>query len=193
MHWWRRKSREQDLDRELRSHLDLEAEEQQEAGLPPDGIIKTRIAFEQLISRGIGDTIRVSLTVPNERKPEEERLVKTFREICDEAKGRIRETTPEQVQALIEEAGRDWLLIDVREQDEYRGGHHYACGSRPRQPCRHGPHRCRGLWRPRRQPHGRMDINAECRAGRTGRRGRFALGALHRDAASCSARYRGVT
>ena len=30
-----------------------------EAGLPPDGIIKTRIAFEQLISRGIGDTIRV--------------------------------------------------------------------------------------------------------------------------------------
>ena len=27
-----------------------------EAGLPPDGIIKTRIAFEQLVSRGIGDT-----------------------------------------------------------------------------------------------------------------------------------------
>lgn len=42
-----------------------------EAGLPPDGIIKTRIAFEQLISRGIGDTIRVSLTVPNHRKGEE--------------------------------------------------------------------------------------------------------------------------
>ncbi len=42
-----------------------------EAGLPPDGIIKTRIAFEQLIGRGIGDTIRVSLTVPNPRKPEE--------------------------------------------------------------------------------------------------------------------------
>ena len=33
-------------------------------------------------------------TVANERKPEEERLVKTFREICDEAKGRIRETRP---------------------------------------------------------------------------------------------------
>ena len=42
-----------------------------EAGLPPDGIIKTRIAFEQLIGRGIGDTLRVSLTVPNSRKPEE--------------------------------------------------------------------------------------------------------------------------
>jgi predicted permease len=36
MRWWRRKSREQDLDRELRTHLDLEAEEQQDAGLPPD-------------------------------------------------------------------------------------------------------------------------------------------------------------
>lgn len=42
-----------------------------EAGLPPDGVIKTRIAFEQLIGHGIGDTIRVSLTVPNARKGEE--------------------------------------------------------------------------------------------------------------------------
>ena len=42
-----------------------------EAGLPPDGVIKTRIAFEQLIGRGIGDTVRVSLTVPNSRKNEE--------------------------------------------------------------------------------------------------------------------------
>ena len=42
-----------------------------EAGLLPDGEIKTRIAFEQLLSRGIGDTIRVSLTLPNDRKHEE--------------------------------------------------------------------------------------------------------------------------
>ena len=42
-----------------------------EAGLPPDGIIKTRIAFEKLLAQGIGDTIRVSLTLPNERKHEE--------------------------------------------------------------------------------------------------------------------------
>ncbi|MEQ1904856.1 MAG: (E)-4-hydroxy-3-methylbut-2-enyl-diphosphate synthase [Pirellulaceae bacterium] len=42
-----------------------------EAGLPPNGVIKTRIAFEQLIGHGIGDTVRVSLTVPNERKGEE--------------------------------------------------------------------------------------------------------------------------
>jgi len=59
-----------------------------EAGMPPDGIIKTRIAFEQLISRGIGDTIRVSLTVPNERKPEE---IAAGREIlADIAAGRVR-------------------------------------------------------------------------------------------------------
>jgi (E)-4-hydroxy-3-methylbut-2-enyl-diphosphate synthase len=42
-----------------------------EAGLPPDGIIKTRLAFEKLLADGIGDTIRVSLTLPNERKHEE--------------------------------------------------------------------------------------------------------------------------
>jgi len=42
-----------------------------EAGMPPEGIVKTRVAFEQLISRGIGDTIRVSLTLPNPRKHEE--------------------------------------------------------------------------------------------------------------------------
>lgn len=42
-----------------------------EAGMPPDGVIKTRIAFEQLISRGIGDTVRVSLTVPNAEKHRE--------------------------------------------------------------------------------------------------------------------------
>lgn len=42
-----------------------------EAGLLPDGVIKTRIAFEQLIPLGIGDTVRVSLTVANADKYEE--------------------------------------------------------------------------------------------------------------------------
>jgi len=42
-----------------------------EAGLPPDGITKTRLAFEELLAQGIGDTLRVSLTLPNERKHEE--------------------------------------------------------------------------------------------------------------------------
>ncbi len=59
-----------------------------EAGMPPEGIIKTRIAFEQLISRGIGDTIRVSLTVSNPRKPEE---IAAGRQILDDiAHGRVR-------------------------------------------------------------------------------------------------------
>jgi (E)-4-hydroxy-3-methylbut-2-enyl-diphosphate synthase len=59
-----------------------------EAGLPPDGIIKTRIAFEQLLSRGIGDTIRVSLTVPNPRKGEE--IVAGRAILSDIAAGRVR-------------------------------------------------------------------------------------------------------
>jgi (E)-4-hydroxy-3-methylbut-2-enyl-diphosphate synthase len=59
-----------------------------EAGLPPDGVIKTRIALEQLISRGIGDTIRVSLTVPNDRKPEE---IAAGRQILEDiSAGRVR-------------------------------------------------------------------------------------------------------
>ncbi len=59
-----------------------------EAGIPPDGIIKTRIAFEQLISQGIGDTVRVSLTVPNARKGEE---IAAGRQIlADIAAGRVR-------------------------------------------------------------------------------------------------------
>jgi (E)-4-hydroxy-3-methylbut-2-enyl-diphosphate synthase len=59
-----------------------------EAGMPPDGIIKTRIAFEQLISRGIGDTVRVSLTVPNPKKPEE--IQAGRRILADIAAGRVR-------------------------------------------------------------------------------------------------------
>jgi (E)-4-hydroxy-3-methylbut-2-enyl-diphosphate synthase len=65
-----------------------------EAGLPPEGIIKTRIAFEQLISRGIGDTIRVSLTVPNDRKGEE---IAAGRQILDDiTRGRFR-SVPENL------------------------------------------------------------------------------------------------
>jgi (E)-4-hydroxy-3-methylbut-2-enyl-diphosphate synthase len=59
-----------------------------EAGMPPDGVIKTRIAFEQLITRGIGDTIRVSLTLPFEQKGEE---VRVGRQILDDIEhGRFR-------------------------------------------------------------------------------------------------------
>jgi (E)-4-hydroxy-3-methylbut-2-enyl-diphosphate synthase len=65
-----------------------------EAGLPPEGILKTRIAFEQLIARGIGDTLRVSLTVPNDRKGEE---IAAGRAILDDiAHGRFR-SVPENL------------------------------------------------------------------------------------------------
>jgi len=59
-----------------------------EAGLPPDGVIKTRIAFEQLLTKGIGDTLRVSLTLPNSRKHEE---VEAGLQILDDVRnGRFR-------------------------------------------------------------------------------------------------------
>lgn len=71
-----------------------------EAGLPPDGIIKTRVALEQLVSRGIGDTIRVSLTVPNADKGEE---IRVGREILDDIReGRTRS---------VVDYGRDRLNI----------------------------------------------------------------------------------
>jgi len=59
-----------------------------EAGMPPNGVIKTRIAFEQLISQGIGDTIRVSLTLPNHRKSEEINVGRQI--LADIAAGRVR-------------------------------------------------------------------------------------------------------
>lgn len=59
-----------------------------EAGMPPEGIIKTRIAFEQLISAGIGDTLRVSLTLPFDDKGEE---ILVGRQILDDIySGRFR-------------------------------------------------------------------------------------------------------
>ena len=59
-----------------------------EAGMPPEGVIKTRIAFEQLVGRGIGDTVRVSLTVPNAEKGLE---IKAGREILEDIyNGRVR-------------------------------------------------------------------------------------------------------
>src|SRR6516164_11716182 len=50
--WYRRRVREVDLERELRDHLDLEAEEQQEAGLSPE-----EAAYAA--RRALGNTVRV--------------------------------------------------------------------------------------------------------------------------------------
>jgi predicted permease len=36
MRWWWNRQREEEIDRELRDHLELEAQEQRESGLPPD-------------------------------------------------------------------------------------------------------------------------------------------------------------
>jgi len=49
---WQRREREADLERELRSHLDLEMEEQQDSGLPPD---EARYAAR----RAFGNTVLV--------------------------------------------------------------------------------------------------------------------------------------
>jgi (E)-4-hydroxy-3-methylbut-2-enyl-diphosphate synthase len=69
-----------------------------EAGMPPDGIIKTRIAFEQLLTRGIGDTLRVSLTVPFADKGME---IEVGNEILDDIqRGRFRSVPPKFFEGL---------------------------------------------------------------------------------------------
>ena len=49
-----------------------------EAGMPPAGVVKTRQAFEALIPKGIGSTIRVSLTLPFDKKSDEVRVGKAI-------------------------------------------------------------------------------------------------------------------
>jgi len=59
-----------------------------EAGMPPAGIVKSRVALGELLRQGIGDTLRISLTVPNARKVEE---VEAGRQLVDDvASGRFR-------------------------------------------------------------------------------------------------------
>ncbi len=58
-----------------------------EAGMPPEGILKTRAALIPLLAEGIGDTIRVSLTLPNERKHEE--VLAGLEIVADVTAGRV--------------------------------------------------------------------------------------------------------
>ncbi|MFL2915216.1 MAG: (E)-4-hydroxy-3-methylbut-2-enyl-diphosphate synthase [Nitrospinia bacterium] len=98
-----------------------------EAGLPPEGIIKTRIAFEQLISAGIGDTIRVSLTLPNEDKGQE--IVVGQEILKDIAEGRFRSVPKNFLEGLniiacpscsrVENDKFVDLAQDVRKMTEY--------------------------------------------------------------------------
>ena len=102
-----------------------------EAGMPPDGVIKTRIAFEQLISRGIGDTVRVSLTVPNVRKPEEIEAAQGI--LADIAIGRVRSVVDFGLDTLniiscpscsrVENEAFIELAQDVKEMTEYAREH----------------------------------------------------------------------
>ena len=102
-----------------------------EAGMPPEGVIKTRIAFEQLISRGIGDTIRVSLTVANNRKGEE---IAAGRQILDDiANGRVRSVVDFGLNTLniiscpscsrVENEAFVELAEKVRDMTEYAKNH----------------------------------------------------------------------
>lgn len=59
-----------------------------EAGMPPEGINKTRVAFLPLLAQGIGDTLRVSLTLPYADKQQE---IKVGRQIIADAQAGIRE------------------------------------------------------------------------------------------------------
>ena len=102
-----------------------------EAGIPPDGVVKTRVAFEQLISRGIGDTIRVSLTVPNDRKGEE--IVAGRDILSDISNGRVRSVVNFNTEGLniiscpscsrVENEAFVQLAEDVKAMTEYAKEH----------------------------------------------------------------------
>ncbi|MBL8862339.1 MAG: (E)-4-hydroxy-3-methylbut-2-enyl-diphosphate synthase [Planctomycetes bacterium] len=102
-----------------------------EAGMPPEGIIKTRIAFEQLLARGIGDTLRVSLTLPFDDKGRE---IEVGRELIrDVEAGRFRSVPPNFFDGLniiacpscsrVENEKFIELAADVRRMTEYAQQH----------------------------------------------------------------------
>ncbi len=102
-----------------------------EAGMPPEGIIKTRIAFEQLLSRGIGDTLRVSLTLPFDDKGKE---IEVGRELVNDIEnGRFRSVPPNFFSGLniiacpscsrVENEKFIELAADVRELTTYAKSH----------------------------------------------------------------------
>lgn len=102
-----------------------------EAGMPPMGVIKTRIAFEQLISKGIGDTVRVSLTLPNKIKADE---VAAGHEIIDDIHaGRVRSVVafdPDKLNIIscpscsrVENEAFIELAQDVKSMTEYAEEH----------------------------------------------------------------------
>ena len=99
--------------------------------MPPDGVIKTRIAFEQLLSRGIGDTLRVSLTVPFDDKGQEIEVGRQL--IHDIEEGRFRSVPPNFFDGLniiacpscsrVENERFIDLAQDVKRMTEYAADH----------------------------------------------------------------------
>ena len=69
-----------------------------EAGMLPMGEVKTRIAFENLLVKGIGDTLRVSLTLPHAEKYKEIEVAKAV--IADVYAGRFRSVPRFEQQGL---------------------------------------------------------------------------------------------
>ena len=102
-----------------------------EAGMPPEGEIKTRVAFEQLITQGIGDTVRVSLTVPFEEKGREVTVAREI--IADIQAGRFRSVPVSLDQGLniiscpscsrVENEAFIELAQDVKEMTAYAKDH----------------------------------------------------------------------
>ncbi len=102
-----------------------------EAGTPPEGEIKTRVAFEQLITQGIGDTVRVSLTVPFEEKGREVTVAREI--IADIQAGRFRSVPASLDQGLniiscpscsrVENEAFIELAQDVKEMTAYAKDH----------------------------------------------------------------------
>ena len=102
-----------------------------EAGMPPEGVHKTQQAFEQLIAAGIGDTIRVSLTVPAFEKKQE--ILAGRKILNDIAAGRFVGMQAEGSRGLniiscpscsrVENSAFVDLAVKVREATRYAADH----------------------------------------------------------------------
>ena len=58
-------------------------------------------------------------------------MAKTFKQLMDEARNEIKEISVQEADELLKKNGK-YLLLDVREKDEYREGHLEGALSLPR-------------------------------------------------------------
>lgn len=59
-------------------------------------------------------------------------MAKTLQELMDEARGQVVEVSPQQVHDLLQGNGKNHVIVDVREKEEYREGHLERAVSVPR-------------------------------------------------------------